>query len=67
MFATLQLFVAAFALFVAHSAEAQVDNCARNYTVVLGDTCDGISAKENVSTYVRSVTPFFRTLTQRND
>ncbi|KAI1792003.1 hypothetical protein LXA43DRAFT_371310 [Ganoderma leucocontextum] len=26
-------------------------NCARNYTVVAGDTCDGISAKENASTY----------------
>ena len=29
---------------------AQVPNCARNYTVELGDTCNGISAKENVST-----------------
>ncbi|KAI0666507.1 hypothetical protein C8Q78DRAFT_930262, partial [Trametes maxima] len=30
---------------------AQEPNCARNYTVVAGDTCDGISAKENVSTF----------------
>ncbi|OSC98902.1 carbohydrate-binding module family 50 protein [Trametes coccinea BRFM310] len=32
-------------------ARAQEPNCARNYTVVLGDTCDGISAKTNTSTY----------------
>ncbi|PIL31050.1 hypothetical protein GSI_05746 [Ganoderma sinense ZZ0214-1] len=36
---------------VCGSVHAQVSNCARNYTVVSGDTCDGISAKENVSTY----------------
>ncbi|KAI8973079.1 hypothetical protein BD414DRAFT_499059 [Trametes punicea] len=30
---------------------AQEPNCARNYTVVSGDTCDGISAKTNTSTY----------------
>ncbi|KAG7441628.1 uncharacterized protein BT62DRAFT_1011428 [Guyanagaster necrorhizus] len=30
---------------------AQVANCARNYTVQLGDTCDAISAAQNVSTY----------------
>ena len=30
---------------------AQQQNCARNYTVVSGDTCDGISAKTSVSTY----------------
>ena len=32
------------------AAANAVSNCARNYTVALGDTCDGISAKENVST-----------------
>ena len=32
------------------AVNAAVANCARNYTVALGDTCDGISAKENVST-----------------
>ncbi|KAM5538375.1 hypothetical protein V8D89_007977 [Ganoderma adspersum] len=26
-------------------------DCARNYTVVAGDTCDGICAKENVSSF----------------
>ena len=34
------------------TANAQVANCDRNYTVVAGDFCDGISAKENVSTCV---------------
>ena len=33
------------------TANAQVAYCDRNYTVVAGDFCDGISAKENVSTY----------------
>ena len=33
------------------AVNAQVPNCARNYTVVAGDTCDGISAKENVSSF----------------
>ncbi|RPD54489.1 hypothetical protein L226DRAFT_276516 [Lentinus tigrinus ALCF2SS1-7] len=36
---------------VAVSVRAQEPNCARNYTVVSGDTCDGISAKTSVSTY----------------
>ena len=27
-------------------------DCTRNYTVIAGDTCDGISAKQNVSTLV---------------
>ena len=31
--------------------KADVPNCARNYTVVAGDTCDGICAKENVSSF----------------
>ncbi|KAG7441620.1 uncharacterized protein BT62DRAFT_476262 [Guyanagaster necrorhizus] len=30
---------------------AQVANCARNYTVQLGDTCNAISAAQKVSTY----------------
>ncbi|KAI0066417.1 hypothetical protein BV25DRAFT_1835480 [Artomyces pyxidatus] len=30
---------------------AQTSNCARTYTVISGDTCDIISAKENVSTF----------------
>ena len=30
-------------------------DCARNYTVHLGDTCDAISAALNVSTYVATV------------
>ncbi|RDX44253.1 hypothetical protein OH76DRAFT_1487208 [Lentinus brumalis] len=45
---------AAFALVlaaVAVSVRAQEPNCARNYTVVPGDFCDGISAKTSVSTY----------------
>jgi len=36
---------------VAQGALAQVANCARNYTVRLGDTCDAISAAQNVSTF----------------
>ncbi|KAK0448128.1 hypothetical protein ARMSODRAFT_1082650 [Armillaria solidipes] len=34
-----------------HFSAAQVNNCARNYTVHLGDTCDEISATQNSSTY----------------
>ncbi|KAL1938732.1 hypothetical protein VTO73DRAFT_11335 [Trametes versicolor] len=30
---------------------AQEPNCARNYTVELGDTCDGIAAKTNTPTF----------------
>ncbi|EIW56066.1 uncharacterized protein TRAVEDRAFT_60093 [Trametes versicolor FP-101664 SS1] len=30
---------------------AQEPNCARNYTVVPGDTCDGIAAKTNTPTF----------------
>ncbi|TBU40699.1 hypothetical protein BD309DRAFT_328569 [Dichomitus squalens] len=33
------------------TVNAQVSNCARNYTVVSGDTCDEICAKENVSSF----------------
>lgn len=33
-------------------AFAQEPNCARNYTVVPGDTCDGIGAKTNTPTSV---------------
>ncbi|KAH8112812.1 hypothetical protein DFH11DRAFT_1511170 [Phellopilus nigrolimitatus] len=33
------------------SVAAQEPNCARNYTVQLGDTCDLISAANNVSTF----------------
>ncbi|KZV76394.1 carbohydrate-binding module family 50 protein [Peniophora sp. CONT] len=51
MFAAVQLFAAAFALFVAQGVEAQVDNCARNYTVHLGDVCDTIAAQQGVSSY----------------
>ncbi|KAK0455681.1 uncharacterized protein EV420DRAFT_556418 [Desarmillaria tabescens] len=40
------LFTAGF-----HFGAAQVDNCARNYTVHLGDTCDAISAAQNSSIY----------------
>ncbi|KAI0696864.1 hypothetical protein C8T65DRAFT_663044 [Cerioporus squamosus] len=36
---------------VAFTVRAQEPNCARNYTVVPGDFCDGISAKTSVSTY----------------
>ncbi|KAK0231565.1 hypothetical protein IW262DRAFT_1292431 [Armillaria fumosa] len=42
------------ALFISagfHFSAAQVANCARNYTVHLGDTCDAISAAQNSSTY----------------
>ena len=34
---------------IAITAVDAVTNCSRNYTVVAGDTCDGICAKENVS------------------
>jgi len=43
------LFVAAIAALPLIAA--QVPNCDRTYTVVEGDTCDGISAAHNVSTY----------------
>ncbi|TBU58632.1 hypothetical protein BD310DRAFT_453789 [Dichomitus squalens] len=36
---------------VCSSVDAQVSNCARNYTVVSGDTCDEIAGKENVSSF----------------
>ncbi|KAF9033717.1 hypothetical protein BDZ89DRAFT_1130881 [Hymenopellis radicata] len=39
---------AALALIV---VQAQVDDCARTYTVVAGDFCDAISAANNASTY----------------
>ncbi|KAI0354143.1 hypothetical protein OH77DRAFT_1482530 [Trametes cingulata] len=51
------LFRSAFALVVAAVAAsypgvlAQEPNCARNYTVVAGDTCNLIAAKTNTSTY----------------
>lgn len=45
-------FVVAGALF-AQSAFATT--CSRNYTVSLGDTCDGISQSNNVSTYQLAV------------
>ncbi|OBZ77203.1 hypothetical protein A0H81_01620 [Grifola frondosa] len=49
MFARFQLTaVILAAVLVAVNAQA---DCARNYTVSLGDTCDGISAAQNVSTY----------------
>ena len=51
MFAALQLFATALAFFAAQGVEAQVDNCARNYTVHLGDTCNSIASAQNVSTY----------------
>ncbi|KAH9941126.1 uncharacterized protein BXZ73DRAFT_75098 [Epithele typhae] len=44
----LALFATALAVV---GVRAQEPNCARNYTVHLGDTCDAISAKTNVSTY----------------
>ena len=37
------------ALTLVLSARAVPANCARSYTVVGGDTCDGISAEEGVS------------------
>ncbi|KAI5116165.1 hypothetical protein M0805_005754 [Coniferiporia weirii] len=45
------LFVAAAALSGLSMVIAQEPNCARNYTVRLGDTCDAISAALNVSTF----------------
>ncbi|VDC08034.1 unnamed protein product [Peniophora sp. CBMAI 1063] len=48
---TPQLLAVALALFVVEGAEAQVDNCARNYTVHLGDTCNSIADAQGVSTY----------------
>ncbi|PIL31046.1 hypothetical protein GSI_05742 [Ganoderma sinense ZZ0214-1] len=55
MFARSAVAVAA-AVLAAVCASVNVDaaatgSCARNYTVVAGDTCDGICAKENVSTF----------------
>ncbi|KAI9060399.1 carbohydrate-binding module family 50 protein [Trametes sanguinea] len=51
MFSRSSLIAAAVAAVMLQGAYAQEPNCARNYTVVLGDTCDGISAKTNTSTY----------------
>ncbi|KZV76395.1 carbohydrate-binding module family 50 protein [Peniophora sp. CONT] len=51
MFATVQLFVAAFALIAAKGVNAQVENCARTYTVRIGDVCDSIAADQGVSTF----------------
>ncbi|EIW56219.1 uncharacterized protein TRAVEDRAFT_22532 [Trametes versicolor FP-101664 SS1] len=52
MFARSALVVAivAAAAFIS-GAFAQEPNCARNYTVVPGDTCDGIGAKTNTPTF----------------
>ncbi|KAI5119466.1 hypothetical protein M0805_007200 [Coniferiporia weirii] len=48
----LSSFFVAAALFSGLSVVvAQEPNCARNYTVNLGDTCDAISAAHNVSTF----------------
>ncbi|KAM5538374.1 hypothetical protein V8D89_007976 [Ganoderma adspersum] len=43
--------IAAFALAAVCGSVNAVSNCSRTYTVVAGDTCDGIAAKENVSSY----------------
>ncbi|CDO70211.1 hypothetical protein BN946_scf184942.g11 [Trametes cinnabarina] len=51
MFSRSSFIVAIVAAVALHGAYAQEPNCARNYTVVLGDTCDEISAKTNTSTY----------------
>ncbi|KAM5538366.1 hypothetical protein V8D89_007968 [Ganoderma adspersum] len=51
MFSRALVAVAVALAAVCGSVHGEVANCARNYTVVSGDTCDGISAKENVSTY----------------
>ncbi|KAG9042174.1 hypothetical protein FS837_011194 [Tulasnella sp. UAMH 9824] len=49
------IFASTFALLLASLAVAQADSnansCARSYEVQSGDTCDGISAANNVSTY----------------
>ena len=50
MFATVQLVIAAVAFFAAQGARAQVENCARNYTVHLGDTCNSIADAQGIST-----------------
>ena len=50
--------VSAPSLFFAGAVNAQLSSspeCARNYTVRLGDTCDKISAELNVSTYVNKL------------
>ncbi|TDL26006.1 hypothetical protein BD410DRAFT_560764 [Rickenella mellea] len=49
MFSNLALVAVVVAPFLG-TAAAQ-GTCARNYTVALGDFCDGISAKESVSTF----------------
>ncbi|KAI0653861.1 hypothetical protein C8Q70DRAFT_926946 [Cubamyces menziesii] len=51
MFARSAFAVAVVAVVASCGVYAQEPNCARNYTVSLGDTCDGISAKTNTSTY----------------
>ncbi|KAJ7572894.1 hypothetical protein C8J56DRAFT_1060323 [Mycena floridula] len=48
MFARRQLIAAVSSLFLLTFVNAE---CARNYTVHLGDTCDLISAANNASTY----------------
>ncbi|KAK0455686.1 uncharacterized protein EV420DRAFT_1272111 [Desarmillaria tabescens] len=47
------LFALIFALFITTilNLGAAQDNCAREYTVVTGDTCNGISTAQNVSTF----------------
>ncbi|KAF8876162.1 hypothetical protein BD779DRAFT_1561260 [Infundibulicybe gibba] len=51
MFAFVQLFSAVFSGIYIAGAQAQVANCARNYTVAPGDVCDKISATQHASTY----------------
>ncbi|KAF8876147.1 hypothetical protein BD779DRAFT_1677899 [Infundibulicybe gibba] len=51
MFAFVQLFSVVFSSIYIAGAQAQVANCARNYTVAPGDFCDGISAAQHASTY----------------
>lgn len=56
MFASL-VAILPLALFGA-AVNAQSSDCARNYTVHLGDVCDSISAAQNVSTCVFSLRSF---------
>ncbi|KAI0801501.1 hypothetical protein C8Q74DRAFT_496827 [Fomes fomentarius] len=51
MFARSALTAAVFVFVATSGVHAQFSNCARNYTVVAGDTCDGISVKTSTSTF----------------
>jgi magnesium-transporting ATPase (P-type) len=51
MFSSFATFVAlTFSALAVAQQSNQANTCVRNYTVILGDTCDGISAKTGTAT-----------------